>query len=79
MTHFEYRTRVDGTIKVKCDTLKEAIERGYDTAETLPLDPDYLPCVSVFDEHGFVLKIDRVDIEKSKILKAEVAPEQAKG
>lgn len=70
----EHKTRADGTLIYHTEDLKGALERAYKVAETMPLDPDYLPVVSVFDEHGFVTKIDRVAIEKRRLEDAGKTP-----
>lgn len=59
MTHIEYKTPDGKTKQEKCADLREALEKGYMRATELPLDPVCLPIVSVFDNRGFVTKIDR--------------------
>lgn len=61
MTHIEYRTQ-DGVKKKKCKDLGEALRLGYEQAMDMPLDPHILPEVSVFDNHGFVVRIDKLKI-----------------
>lgn len=63
----EYKTRVEGAVVINVSDLKTALEYGYKVATTMPLDPDYLPIVSVFDQHGFVAKIDRIIIETKRL------------
>jgi hypothetical protein len=63
----EYRTP-DGMKVEKCADLKSALEIGYERAMSLPLDPNHIPEVSVFDDKGFVIRI-----EKLKIINREMA------